>query len=174
MMPPGLTASLREDEFVDLVRFLSELGKEGDFKTEPKPFIRNWKVLTNHAHPSDQIRDKEAAIFAKPSKDDQWAESFYSRVNGELRPSDLPDIKGSGNSMGVVRFGVSPELKGTLELHINDSGGMQLFDGEMEIKLPASGTAKVAVSAGGDDNRFTLVIDKGKRTAPILIEARAK
>jgi putative heme-binding domain-containing protein len=29
MMPPGMTASLREDEFVDLVRFLSELGREG-------------------------------------------------------------------------------------------------------------------------------------------------
>ncbi|MDA7531446.1 hypothetical protein N8512_00005, partial [Akkermansiaceae bacterium] len=31
MMPPGLTTGLREDQFIDLVRFLSELGKDGDF-----------------------------------------------------------------------------------------------------------------------------------------------
>lgn len=35
LMPLGLTTSLREDEFIDLVRFLSELGKEGAFKTSP-------------------------------------------------------------------------------------------------------------------------------------------
>ena len=33
LMPVGLTAQLREDEFVDLVRFMSELGKEGKYKT---------------------------------------------------------------------------------------------------------------------------------------------
>ncbi len=28
LMPPGLTASLRRDELIDLVRYLTSLGKE--------------------------------------------------------------------------------------------------------------------------------------------------
>ena len=35
LMPVGLTTQLREDEFVDLVRFMSELGKEGNIKPVP-------------------------------------------------------------------------------------------------------------------------------------------
>src|SRR5438876_3774544 len=45
MMPPGMTASLREDEFVDLVRFLSELGKEGNYKIKSNRFIRAWRIM---------------------------------------------------------------------------------------------------------------------------------
>ncbi|MDP4582304.1 MAG: hypothetical protein NWT04_00145, partial [Verrucomicrobiales bacterium] len=45
LMPPGLTAQLREDEFIHLVRFLSELGKDGDFKTPSNRFIRHWQTL---------------------------------------------------------------------------------------------------------------------------------
>ena len=45
LMPVGLTAQLREDEFVDLVRFMSELGKEGKYKTTTNRFARAWEVL---------------------------------------------------------------------------------------------------------------------------------
>ncbi|MBT3567497.1 MAG: sorbosone dehydrogenase, partial [Opitutae bacterium] len=45
LMPVGLTAQLREDEFVDLVRFMSELGKEGKYKTTTNRFARFWEVL---------------------------------------------------------------------------------------------------------------------------------
>ena len=44
-MPVGLTTQLREDEFVDLVRFMVELGKEGKFKTSTQRFARQWEVL---------------------------------------------------------------------------------------------------------------------------------
>lgn len=45
LMPPGLTASLTEPEFIDLVRFLSELGREGGVKLSPRTFVRNWEGL---------------------------------------------------------------------------------------------------------------------------------
>ena len=40
LMPPGLTASLRKDEFVDLVSFLSSLVKEGEYKTPSGRYVR--------------------------------------------------------------------------------------------------------------------------------------
>jgi putative heme-binding domain-containing protein len=42
LMPADLTSKLPRDEFVDLVSFLSNLGKEGPFKVPAKPLIRRW------------------------------------------------------------------------------------------------------------------------------------
>ena len=177
MMPPGLTASLREDEFIDLVRFLSELGKEGDFKTGPQSYIRKWKVLKSHSLGLDQIRHMGDPVFAKPSKehDFQWIE-VLSRVNGELKPGDLPNFEGVGTrfNIAVARFGLNPEQKGKVTLKINDTSQTRLFDGEKEIKLPNSGSTDVEVSAGGADDRFTIVLRKGGRKQAILIEAISK
>ena len=40
LMPPGLTASLRKDEFIDLMSFLSALGKEGGYKAVSYTHLR--------------------------------------------------------------------------------------------------------------------------------------
>ena len=174
MMPPGLTAGLREDQFVDLVRFLSELGKEGDFKTGPQPYIRHWKSLSSHSLTPDVMRHQGISIFTK-SKGLTWTD-YYSRVNGEIRPAELPFVKysGRGNRTCVVRFGLNPEAKGKVVLKINDTTEMHLFDGEKEIKLPKNTSASVEVAAGGSDSRFTLVVRSAARTTPILIEAQSK
>lgn len=47
MMPAGLTQSLRRDEFIDLVRFLSELGKDGDYKIQEDGTLRQWLAQQN-------------------------------------------------------------------------------------------------------------------------------
>ena len=174
MMPSGLTASLREDEFVDLVRFLSELGKEGDFKTEATPFIRSWKALQPHPRTPDQIVHVGTATFAERFAGYVWT-PFYSRVNGEILPSELPQVEGRGEARyGVVRFGLDPALKGNVVLKINDTQHMQLFDGEKEIKLPASGAASIEVKAGGADDRFTLSVFTTQRKAPFTLETQTK
>jgi putative heme-binding domain-containing protein len=43
LMPPGLTAALAEPEFVDLVRFLADLGREGGVTLPPQTFVRGWQ-----------------------------------------------------------------------------------------------------------------------------------
>ncbi|MGB6044164.1 MAG: hypothetical protein WBF93_13475, partial [Pirellulales bacterium] len=44
MMPDDLVAKLPRDEFVDLVAFLSQLGKDGPFKAPANRFARMWKL----------------------------------------------------------------------------------------------------------------------------------
>ncbi|PQJ27693.1 PVC-type heme-binding CxxCH protein [Rubritalea profundi] len=174
MMPPGLTASLREDEFIDLVRFLSELGKEGDFKTDARQVIRKWKVLQSHKRVADQIAHRGAVIFAEPFKGYLWT-PLVSRVNGGIRPGDLPIVKGRGNSRwGVARFGLGSKKKGKVILKINNTHQMYLFDGIKEIKLPKEGPATIVVNAGGADDRFTLAVNSTQRLAPFLIETQTK
>ena len=170
LMPPGLTASLREDEFVDLVRFLSELGKEGEFKTDARPLIRNWSALQPHERTKDIMGHYGPKIFAEKFDGYQWT-PFISRVNGELPTEELPKVLGRGqNRWGVLRFGLDPSAQGELQLKINETQLMHLFDGEKEIPLPEKGTATIKLPAGGGKDRFTLAVNSAYRAAPVLVE----
>ena len=170
MMPPGLTSSLREDEFIDLVRFLSELGKEGDFKVDSRPVIRNWMALQPHKRTRDEIGHYGPALFAERFEGYQWI-PVGSLVSGGLPPKDLPPVLGRGRSRwGVVRFGVEQPAIGAFSLKINETQLMHLFDGEKEVKLPEKGPATVEFKAGTDPQRFTIAVNSVYRSAPILIE----
>ena len=43
-MPPALTASLKRSEFLDLVAYLSSLGRDGAYKAPPNAFVRRWEI----------------------------------------------------------------------------------------------------------------------------------
>jgi putative heme-binding domain-containing protein len=45
LMPVGLADSLTRGELVDLVRFLSELGKVGPYAASSTPIARRWEAL---------------------------------------------------------------------------------------------------------------------------------
>ena len=170
MMPPGLTASLREDEFVDLVRFLSELGKDGEFQVGSRPFVRNWKVLQPHARTRDLMGHLGPKIFAERFADYQWT-PMGSMVGGALPADEMPKVLGRGkNRYGVARFGLDGDGEGPVILKINETQLMHLFDGEKEIPLPKKGAASIEVPAGGDGERFTVSVNSVYRTAPVLIE----
>ncbi len=174
MMPPGLTASLREDEFVDLVKFLSELGKEGDFKVSPRPFIRNWQVLQPHERTRDLIGHLGQKIFAERFDGYSWM-PMVSLVSGELPVDEMPGVLGRGrNLFGVARFGVESAGAGPLVLKLNETQMVSLFDGEKEISLPASGPASIEVTDGGASDRFTLVVRSSGRTTPVSVEVENK
>ncbi len=168
MMPAGLTAGLREDEFIDLVRFLSELGKEGDFKVSAKPIIRDWMVMKPHPRTVDMIGHYGPAIFAERFDGYEW-QAYGGKVNGELLPSELPKVLGRGRTTwGIARFGV-PQ-KGTIKIKINDTQHLHLFSGKKEIKLPESGPAIVEVTTSDDPQHFTLAVNSISRKTPVLIE----
>src|SRR5438309_2242387 len=45
LMPEGLADTLTRAELVDLVRFLSELGKVGPYAVSPARLVRRWQAL---------------------------------------------------------------------------------------------------------------------------------
>src|SRR5207253_884503 len=47
MMPNGLTKFLTHSELLDLIRFISELGKPGPYAVQTVPTIQRWRVLQN-------------------------------------------------------------------------------------------------------------------------------
>ena len=84
LMPTDAVATLDRVDFLDLVRFLSELGKEGPYRISPEAWVRRWLSSEN------QI--------------------VYSRVNGSL---PMADIQGNSVSFefevtqaGAIGFGL--------------------------------------------------------------------
>jgi len=136
LMPPGLTASLREDEFVDLVRFLSELGKEGEFKTSPKRLVRHWQAMMPHDSTRDAIGHYGMGIFVDSKVDYQWTPA-YADVSGGLPTAELPKMVGRGaNRYAVARFVITAEQAGSIGLKLPKTKDVTLFVGGKEIKLP--------------------------------------
>tara|TARA_R110002096_G_scaffold316010_17_gene510442 strand:- start:7053 stop:11594 length:4542 start_codon:yes stop_codon:yes gene_type:complete len=169
MMPAGLTANLREDEFVDLVRFLSELGKEGDFKVSPQPIIRHWSALLPHRRTRDDIGHYGEEIFAENYEGYQWM-PVGSMVDGSLPLNELPKVVGRGkNRWGVVRFDVAGEVGKEVVLKINETNLMHLFVGEERISIPEKGPASVAVKIPGDGKQFTIAANSAYRSTPVRV-----
>ncbi|NNE91688.1 MAG: sorbosone dehydrogenase, partial [Verrucomicrobiales bacterium] len=141
LMPPGLTASLREDEFIDLVRFMSELGKEGEFSTKPNRYVRHWKALQPHERVRDAIGHYGDKIFAENEKTYVWT-PIYARVDGSLPTDELPPQIGRGrNRHGAARFEIEVAQAGKIPLKIEAKlKDTSLFLGESEITLPEEGS----------------------------------
>ena len=97
LMPVGLADTLTRSELVDLVRFLSELGKVGPYAVSKAPLARRWQALSPSPEASARL---DGPLSDKAPGDEpglNWA-SVYSRVSGDLPRESVPTIstKSSG------------------------------------------------------------------------------
>ncbi len=148
MMPPGLTASLREDEFVDLVRFLSELGREGDYKIKTNRFVRSWKVMGKMEQADiDFVRHTGLQALHDTAHPFPWGLAL-SKVNGDLPLDDLvPSVKMYPWFPKIAQFALKLDAAGKLKLGLNETKGVILVIGETIIQNPAS-TVETHLPAG--------------------------
>ncbi|WP_146461783.1 PVC-type heme-binding CxxCH protein [Rubripirellula tenax] len=110
LMPTGLADQLQDrGEFLDLVKFISVLGKPGEYKNDERPVIRKWRVIA--ASESDDV----------PADSAQWLPA-YSKVSGELPPENFP----TGESAFVRGF-VDVLAAGMARLEINSIDGLTLW-----------------------------------------------
>lgn len=95
LMPLGITKFLTHQELVDLVRFISELGKPGPYSLPAQPMIRRWRLLKEPS--SDLLADvphgdllRERVLRAPP---EAWR-SVYSLVSGGVPLDELCQVPG--------------------------------------------------------------------------------
>ena len=148
LMPTGLADMLNNrQEFLDLAKFLSVLGRPGEFANNESPVIRKWRVIAgSDAPPSDTVN---------------WIPA-YSKVDGTLPPEDLED----GESI-FVRGYVNVQISGKAELKINATDGLKLWlDNQVITDLSASIDLKVG------RRELTFLVDLNAR--PIDIGLRVE
>lgn len=163
MMPPGLTASLREDEFVDLVRFLSELGREGEYKIKPNRYVRTWKVMGKMEQADiDHIRHVGLHALNEPDYKYPWTLGF-SKVSGDLPMEGIE----AANRMypwfaKMMQFTLKLEAAGKVKLGLNETKGVILVAGQKVVQLPEAGE-------GARGPSFELDLPAGPTPVSVLV-----
>lgn len=137
LMPPGLTASLREDELVDVLAFLSSLGREMTVPAEP--YVRRYALLEGGPTLGAILREHGGISGAAIDPDVAgltWHE-VYARVDGSLPtdviPSGSPNISFDGAQLRLARFELDVQRAGTVALAIDDPLGLIVYVGRERI-----------------------------------------
>ena len=112
LMPAGLADQLKNrDEFLDLVKFVSVLGKSGEYANDESPVIRKWRVIV-------------AAEFGDLSDSDADWSPLYSKVNGELPREDFP-----AGEFVFLRGFVNVLTPGAVRMRLNSVEGLDAVGG---------------------------------------------
>lgn len=108
LMPAGLADQLQSRrEFLDLVKFVSVLGKPGEYANDESPVIRKWRVAA--APQTGELPEEKAWLTA------------YSKVNGELPMEDFPD-----GEILLARGFVNVLVPGLVRLKLNSPEAIEL------------------------------------------------
>jgi putative heme-binding domain-containing protein len=128
LMPAGLTDPLTRGELVDLVRFLSELGKVGPYSVAKAPVARRWQVLVPDQ--KDLLFKIQVygytAVVADASL--AWTPA-YSRVSGALADDDVPTVKTLADApkIGLARCQVEVSTPGAVRFKLPKAPGLKVW-----------------------------------------------
>jgi putative heme-binding domain-containing protein len=165
LMPTGLPRTMRRDELVDLVRFLSMLGKDESFRVPTRPVMQQWDVLQPSAELVEQLKSTPTFDALVDTDTVNW-KRVYSTVSGGLPLADIPALETAAGRVGFVRFIVRATQPGPAELRIDDTGGLSLWAGGSAVAVRENTQIEV-----GDGPLALLVrINLSKRQTPLSIE----
>ncbi len=152
LMPIGLLDELSERDKLDLIAFLSSLGKPGEFDASKGGVARSWRVYPlTHTDQQNGIGD---GIWTKPFSDKLWQPAL-AQVNGKLTREQLESKARREFWVGILNVFAGAELQtvkaGTVKLNLEARAGELWVDGrkvggigESTVELPA-GTHRVLV-----------------------------
>ncbi len=164
LMPDGLTDALTRQEFIDLVRFLSELGK-GPYLAQPGKVVRTWQtVLPTKELFTAVTRDRLGAIATDGSL--SWA-PVYAMVGGDLPTADLVKWNiGQQPFQAAARFQLDCTAAGKAALKLPSTTGLQAWlDG---APLELKGETILNLTAGLHTVTFSVKLDE--RNDPLRVE----
>jgi putative heme-binding domain-containing protein len=172
LMPDGLTDTLTRSELLDLVRFLSELGKVGPYAIGPQRVVRRWQAL----EPT-----REAWTFlhlggglATPAKNErglQWG-SAYSTVAGVLPVADIPSFAlGKGkHAVSLIRGHVDVTTAGPFFVRLNSTKGLKLWIDQNPVAVKEVLEANLPIGM----HVLTFVVDRDERREGLRCELEDK
>lgn len=165
LMPPGLTASLDKQEFIDLVNFLSKLGRSGNFRVPAERFVRRWQAVPANDEVRDRITKGGAEIVSKDDK--LGSESHYSTASGTLPINELPIVEiDGGKRLSFVKFQIEVLTPGDVTLSFNDAGGIMAW---ADIKAAAIQNGELTASLAPGTHQITLAVDRNLRKEGSLL-----
>jgi hypothetical protein len=151
LMPAGLANALTHSELIDLVRFMSELGKPGDYANDPKPVVRKWQVLG----------DVMPEVALERNSKIPWTPAF-SFVSGILPLESLP----TKNNLALAQFEIQMTTPGKIRLKFNSLDGLKMWVNATSTEMKANPV--LDLTAGS--HRITFLVNATKRSAGLRVE----
>jgi putative heme-binding domain-containing protein len=165
LMPAGLTDTLTRAELVDLVRFLSELGKIGLYAVGKERVVRRWQVLEPTAEARQLLTKSGSAAAASDNPALMWSPA-YSTVAGALPVDEIPRVVKESQALGIVRAQLDASTPGAVLLRLNDTKGVSLW---LDRKpLDTKETLEVDLTAGV--HTLMIAVDASQRKEPLRVE----
>lgn len=171
LMPAGLADKLTRTELVDLIRFLSELGKVGDFQISKQQLVRRWQTLVPTDAAIMQLRRVSYASVAQNDAVLTWTPA-YTTVGGELPLTDLPEFRipfrAKDGQLGATfaRFELDASSAGQAKLLLNSVTDLTAWLDTNPIKL----TPETTLDLTPGRHRVTFVIELSDRKEPLRVE----
>jgi putative heme-binding domain-containing protein len=154
LMPAGQTDMLTRGELLDLLRFLSELGKVGSYAVGKEAVARRWRVL----EPSHELRGLSSAEIVGAGDRLQWNPA-YSRVSGILPRESLAEAAGDG--IAYVRCELDVSAGGNVRLLHNVPGDAVLLWVDSQARR-ASPETILALPLGPHRLTFAVPVERAK------------
>ena len=166
LMP--VTSGLRRDEFLDLTRFLSELGRVGLYEPPKASLTRSWRVLEASQEATVLLGRRGREHLAVGNHKLRWVPT-YSTVAGELPANDMPIVGQQGLKFSCVRFDLRVSVPGEVALGLSHPDGTVMWIGERIVAKELAARTVLDLPAG--THAITLSIDRVKSPSqPLRIE----
>jgi len=162
LMPAGLVEELTDGELVDLVRFLSDLGKDPKWSLPRQNWVRSFRSLSQTPLSGEMLSHSGPVAFSrKPDENGLTWMSVIPGVSGAIPLNELKPIYGFRNTFKILRADFDVSVSGQFQLTIENPGEIQAWIGGE--KLPLDGKP-ISLEKG----RVTLMLaETGERAVPL-------
>ncbi len=166
LMPDGAADALTRTELVDLVTFLSRLGKVGEFAVGNARVARRWETLIHTPEAHRRLNRTSFDIAATDDAALSW-EPAYSLVSGQLPLAGLPHLKPHRETppTSFVRCQIEVTTPGEVMISFNSSANLEFW---LDSKpTPLREKMKLSLSTGR--HTLTFAIDRDHRSDPLRL-----
>lgn len=150
LMPSGLIDTLPAQDRLDLIRFLSELGKQGNYDASKGGVARVWNIVPAPVG-TDAAR---VAVAGKVEGLPDW-KPILSRVNGSLAGEDIAEITPAGDTKsGLIyaRTEFQATKAGPITFDVESTGAVEIW---------IDGTLRPVQAGKGNNSTVTAALQPG-------------
>lgn len=165
LMPDGLLDSLTKAELVDLVSFLSALGRDPEFTVSTDPLVRSFETLIYSPQANRRLNRTSTDTVAGEDPLLAWR-LVTARVDGTLPLSELDRFQQHRETAptSFVRFRIQMPGDGEASIALPSEGIEVWVDGKPK---PIWDMPSFELAAG--QHTIVLAIDRSKRTEPFQL-----
>ena len=171
LMPVGLVDKLTKSELIDLVRFMSELGKPGPYAAVTARVARRWETLQPTEESYRRLTRNSETQTVADDTGVNWL-PVYSSVQGSLPVQDILDftfqrkLEGTTRKIGYVRTTINVTTAGPVGVTLNKPDGLSVWIDGKQIDPATKLTLPLEVGS----HKLSFAVDLHSRTEPLRVE----